>query len=169
MTRATVVLIALLACVAAPRAASAQVQVAPEVVHSTVRDYGAGLRVSWSPNRSTWLYAEAVEFFQDESGTADPGVRVDAAHRQLNAGLIVSGDERTLQPFAGAGGGWFSGRLTLERNGVSATADRSGFLGHLFVGMRMPRPRFTPYGEMKRILNDGGQWVTTFGVAVNLR
>ncbi|MCA9737959.1 MAG: hypothetical protein KC645_10085 [Gemmatimonadetes bacterium] len=157
-----------LAAVVAPTL-TAQLHVAPEIVHSSRRNVGLGARVTWGLTSATWLYAEALEFLQDTDGAADPGVQVDASYRELDLGLMVLGDRRMLQPYAGAGGGFFYSALALELDGDRAAVDRTGWLGHLFFGLRVPRRSFTPYAEFRRVLNEGGQWVYGGGVAFQVR
>ena len=145
-----------------------QVSVGAEVGWSESRRGGVGARVDWNFWDQAHLVGQGLLFFPDESGFADPGVGVDRKSWQLNANLIYDLDRRRIYVYGGGGVSYGEGSLTLNVDGVEATATNESWAGNLLLGFRRPTGTWRPYAEGKIEFWRDGEWVITSGIAVPL-
>ena len=151
--------------VGAPAAAQ-HLYATPEVGWTELWDATIGGRVGLHVVGGLELVGQALLFFPDEDGVADPGVAVSRGSWQLNGNVLYHfHPSRAISPYAGLGMRYARAHLSLPVDGLRSTSIRAGWKPNLILGVRLPRLPADPFLEWK---NSNGLWVVTGGARVRI-
>jgi opacity protein-like surface antigen len=138
----------------------------PEAGWSDLRGSTVGARVGAEIVGGLDLAMQGLLFFPDESGIADPGVRVERSAWQMSANVIYVFDRtRGIAPYVGGGLRYGASSLTLVVDEQRASRRQDGFGTNLLGGVRLPRLPGHPFLEV-RFGDD--TWTLSFGVLPTL-
>ena len=125
--------------VGAPAAAQ-HLYATPEVGWTELRGATIGGRVGLHVVGGLELVGQALLFFPDEDGVADPGLAVSRGSWQLNGNVLYHFDpSRAIPPYAGLGMRYARAHLSLPVDGLRSTSTRAGWKPNLILGVRLPR------------------------------
>lgn len=161
-------LAAALGAAAAAEVVAQTVYGTPEVGTSELRGPAIGARLGIEVVGGMDVVGQALLFFPDEEGVADPGVGVRRSlwHGSLNV-LYVFDRSRGLAPYVGAGVRYGRASLSVVVDGLRARDVRGGFSPNVLGGARLPRLPGHPFVEYRS--GGGGGWVLTAGAHLALR
>ena len=139
----------------------------PEVGTSQRRGPALGARLGAQLVGGLDVVGQALVFFPEEDGVADPGVGVSRTSWHASANLLYFFDrDRPIAPYVGVGLRY--GRATLEVivDGLRAREVADGFATNLLGGVSLPRLPGRPFVEYRG--GGTGGWVLTGGARIPL-